>query len=49
MKVWDGLSDWEGNSEAVEDEDEEEMNQGCEEEASNEEIDQAERDHQEEG
>jgi hypothetical protein len=48
-KVWEGLSDWEGNSEAVEDEDEEEMNQGREEEASDEEIDQAEGDDQEEG
>jgi hypothetical protein len=47
-KVWAGLSDWEGNSEAVED-DEEEMNLGREEEPSDEEIDQAEGDNQEEG
>jgi hypothetical protein len=46
-KVWAGLSDWEGNSEAVEDD--EEMNLGCKEEPSDEEIDQAEGDDQEEG
>jgi hypothetical protein len=44
-KVWEGLSDWEGNSDAVEGE----MNLGCEEEASDEEVDQAEGDNQEEG
>jgi hypothetical protein len=48
-KVWEGLSDWEGNSDAVEDKDKDKMDQGCEEEASDEEVDQAEGDNQEEG
>jgi len=48
VTVWAGCQAWEGNDFTVEDEDEK-MNEGCEQEASDEEIDLAEGDDQEEG
>ena len=48
VTVWAGYPDWEGNDFTVEEEDEK-MNEGCEQEASDEEIDLAEGDDQEEG